>query len=76
MRGGYSGTFAAPPARTNVRLYGDENPLDGPAFETKVKLLAEIDACVRAKEPLCSRRRYFSARLGRWSKFRGPHSAN
>jgi hypothetical protein len=72
MRGGYSGTFAAPPARTNVRLYGDGNPLDGPAFETKVKLLAEIDACVRAKEPLCSRRRYFSARLGRWSKFRGP----
>src|ERR1700748_2720747 len=29
MRGGYSGSFAAPPAHTNVRLYGDDNPLDG-----------------------------------------------
>src|SRR5215471_16612049 len=37
VRGGYSGTFSAPPAHTNVKLYGDENPLDGPAFEAKVK---------------------------------------
>ena len=51
VRGGYSGTFAAAPPHTNVRLYGDENPLDGPGFETKVKLLAEIDAYVRQKEP-------------------------
>src|SRR6185295_9166100 len=42
VRGGYSGTFAAAPTHTNVRLYGDENPLDGVAFEAKVKLLAEI----------------------------------
>src|SRR3982751_1222571 len=26
VRTGYSGTFAAAPGRTNVRLYGDENP--------------------------------------------------
>src|SRR6195952_6132879 len=26
VRGGYSGNFAAAPAHTNVRLYGDENP--------------------------------------------------
>src|ERR1700744_2997024 len=51
VRGSYSGTFAAAPAHTNVRLYGDENPLDGLGFETKVKLLAEIDAYVRDKEP-------------------------
>src|ERR1700735_5805102 len=50
VRGGYSGTFAAAPPHTNVRLYGDENPLDGPGFETKVKLLAEIGAYVRQKE--------------------------
>jgi TldD protein len=51
VRGGYSGTFAAPPAHTNVRLYGDDNPLDAPNFETKVKLLGEIDAYVRDKDP-------------------------
>src|SRR5436189_6419497 len=33
VRTGYSGTFAAAPSRTNVRLYGDENPLDAPSFE-------------------------------------------
>ena len=51
VRGGYSGTFAAAPAHTNVRLYGDDNPLDAPGFEAKVKLLAEIDAYVRDKDP-------------------------
>src|ERR1700744_4615512 len=51
VRGGYAGTFAAAPPHTNVRLYGDENPLEGPSFETKVKLLAEIDAYVREKDP-------------------------
>src|ERR1700704_6064692 len=51
VRGGYSGTLAGAPAHTNVRLYGDENPLDAPGFESKVKLLAEIDAYVREKDP-------------------------
>src|SRR4051794_29565501 len=51
VRGGYSGSFAAAPPHTNVRLYGDENPLDAPGFESKVKLLAEIDAYVRDREP-------------------------
>src|SRR3984957_19963495 len=51
VRGGYSGTFAAAPGHSNVRLYGDDNPLDGPGFESKVKLLAEIDAYVRDKDP-------------------------
>src|SRR5215217_6843644 len=51
VRGGYSGNFAAAPGRTNVRLYGDDNPLDAPSFEAKVKLLGEIDAYVRDKDP-------------------------
>ena len=51
VKGGYSGQYAAAPARTNVRLYGDENPLGEPTFETKVKLLEAIDAYARAKDP-------------------------
>src|SRR5207253_5710805 len=44
VKGGYSGRYAAPPGRSNVRLYGDENPLGAPAFDTKVRLLETIDA--------------------------------
>jgi TldD protein len=51
VKGGYSGQYAAPPLRTNVRLYGDDNPLSEPAFETKIRLLGTIDAYVRAKDP-------------------------
>src|ERR1700755_3386101 len=61
VRGGYAGTFAAAPSHTNARLYSDENPLDGEAFETKVKPLAEIDAYVRDKDP---RVRQVSVSLG------------
>jgi TldD protein len=51
VNSGYSGHYAAPPSRTNVKLYGDDNPLLEPAFETKVRLLETIDAYIRAKEP-------------------------
>jgi TldD protein len=51
VKGGYSGRYAEPPGRTNVRLYGDENPLDAPSFETKVRLLETVDAYARAKDP-------------------------
>src|SRR3974390_2968463 len=51
VRGGYAGSFAAPPPHTNVKLYRDDNPLDAPGFESKVKLLAEIDAYLRDKDP-------------------------
>src|SRR5436853_4315265 len=51
VQGGYAGSYSQAPARTNVRLYGDENPLSAPSFETKVKLLEEIDAFARAKDP-------------------------
>ena len=61
VRGGYNGTFAAAPSHTNVKLYHDDNPLDAPGFEAKVKLLAEIDAYVRDKDP---RVRQVSVSLG------------
>ena len=50
VKGGHSGTYAEAPGRTNRKLYGDENPLGAPAFETKVKLLESIDAYARAKD--------------------------
>jgi TldD protein len=61
VRAGYSGKYAAPPTRTNVRLYGDENPLGGPDFQTKVRLLESIDAYARAKD---QRVRQVSASFG------------
>jgi TldD protein len=51
VKGGYSGRYAEPPGRTNARLYGDDNPLGTPGFETKVRLLEAIDAYARAKDP-------------------------
>jgi TldD protein len=50
VKGGYSGKIAGAPPRTNRRLYSDDNPLGAPSFETKIKLLEEIDAYVRAKD--------------------------
>jgi TldD protein len=50
VKGGHSGTYADAPARTNRKLYGDENPLGSPAFDAKVKLLESIDAYARAKD--------------------------
>src|SRR6185312_2239509 len=50
VKGGHSGTYAEAPARTNRKLYGDENPLGFPAFEAKVKLLESIDAYAREKD--------------------------
>jgi TldD protein len=50
VKGGYSGRYAEPPGRTNVRLYGDDNPLGAPTFETKVRLLETIDAYARARD--------------------------
>ncbi len=48
---GYSGSYAAAPARTNKRHYGEENPIGAPSFEEKVTLLGEIDAYLRARDP-------------------------
>ncbi|MBN9071451.1 MAG: metalloprotease TldD [Rhizobiales bacterium] len=51
VKGGYSGTLADAPARTNRHLYADENPIAAPGFEAKARLLTEIDAYVRGSDP-------------------------
>jgi TldD protein len=61
VKGGYSGRYAAPPARTNAKLYGDDNPLGSPSFDAKVRLLEAIDAYARGKDP---RVRQVTASLG------------
>jgi TldD protein len=61
VKGGHSGTYAEPPGRTNRKLYGDDNPLQLPAFDAKVKLLEEIDAYARGKD---ARVRQVSASIG------------
>jgi TldD protein len=48
---GHGGTIALPPPPTNRILYDDANPISAVPFETKVALLAEIDAYLRAKDP-------------------------
>lgn len=50
VKAGHSGTLASGPARTNVHLYDETNPLDQVDFESKVALLKEIDAYARAKD--------------------------
>ena len=51
VKSGYSGTLAERPQGTNRHLYGDENPIAAPGFEAKARLLEEIDAYLRAKDP-------------------------
>jgi len=48
---GHAGVAAAGPARTNKHLYTDIDPLGTAGFETKVKLLEEMNAYARAKDP-------------------------
>ena len=43
--------MAAPPRRNNRHLYTDASPLDGVPFAAKVKLLEDIDAAARARDP-------------------------
>jgi TldD protein len=51
VKSGYSGRYAAAPARSNVKLYGEDNPIGAPGFEAKARLLETIDAYARAKDP-------------------------
>jgi TldD protein len=48
---GYDGVAAEGPRDTNVRLYGEDDPLASPGFADKVALLQEIDAFARARDP-------------------------
>src|ERR1700709_1640128 len=62
----YSGTIAAGPPRSNVKLYTDIDPLETAGFEKKVKLLEEMNAYARAKD---SRVHQVSASLsGEWQR--------
>jgi TldD protein len=61
VKSGHSGSYAEAPGRSNIRLYSDDNPLAGPSFEAKVKLLEAIDANARQKDP---RVRQVSVSLG------------
>jgi len=47
VSGGHSGTYTDAPRKTNTSLYGPENPLAAPDFETKARLLEKIDAYAR-----------------------------
>ncbi len=51
VHAGHGGTLALPPQGTNRSLYTDANPLGEVGFETKVKLLADMDAYARARDP-------------------------
>lgn len=62
---GKGGAIADGPARTNTKLYSDENPLGDMAFEEKTKLLEDINNYARSKD---ARVRQVSASLsGEWS---------
>ena len=51
VKSGYTGTWAAGPQKTNVKLYSDANPIESAPFDDKTKLLADIDQYARAKDP-------------------------
>ena len=64
VEAGRGGTLAGPPQGTNRHLYTDENPLPGVDFERKVKLLAEMDAYARSRNPRV--RQVMVSLLGSW----------
>ncbi|MGP1394530.1 MAG: metalloprotease TldD [Inquilinaceae bacterium] len=79
VRAGHGGTQAEPPGGTNARLYSDANPLSAVPFETKVKLLQEIDAYARARDPRV--RQVMASLAGEWQAVRivradGRHAAD
>ncbi len=50
VHAGQGGTISSPPTGTNSQLYVDDNPLSLVDFETKVKLLKDMDAYARSKD--------------------------
>src|SRR5580692_5475992 len=48
---GYSGSASVGPVRTNTKLYTDIDPLRSAEFGVKVKLLEDMNAYARAKDP-------------------------
>jgi len=63
---GHSGTLAGGPARSNIKLYPDIDPLETAHFEKKVALLEQMNAYARGRDP---RVRQVSASLsGEWQR--------
>lgn len=65
VRAGHDGSLALGPTGTNRTLYTDLNPLSAVPFEQKVKLLAEIDAYARGKDPRV--RQVMASLSGEWN---------
>jgi len=64
VKPGSGGVMAGGPARTNAKLYREDNPLGELGVEAKTKLLADINDYARGKDP---RVRQVSASLsGEW----------
>lgn len=64
VKAGHQGSWAAEPPKTNRALYTADNPLTAVPFETKVKVLQDIDTYARDMDP---RVRQVSASLtGEW----------
>jgi len=55
---------AEPPRASNARLYTDANPLAGMAFAARTRLLGEIDAYARGRDPLV--RQVMASLAGEW----------
>ena len=64
VRSGHAGTYAEAPVGTNRTLYSDDNPLAAVAMQKKVKLLTEIDAYARARDPRV--RQVMASLMGEW----------
>ncbi|MEM6748182.1 MAG: metalloprotease TldD [Pseudomonadota bacterium] len=54
VKRGHGGTLAAAPPRTNRHLYVADDPLAAIPFDVKTKLLQDIDAYARDKDPRVS----------------------
>ena len=50
VKRGHAGVLAPPPPGTNRKLYDAVDPVAHPGFDTKVKLLQEIDAYCRTRD--------------------------
>lgn len=68
VRQGRSGTLDVAPRPTNARLYDDANPLAAMDFAAKTRLLAEIDAHARGRDPRV--RQVMASLAGEWQVVR------
>jgi TldD protein len=76
---GWDGTFAPPPPGTNRSLYRADNPLALVPFETKTRLLTDIDSYARGKDERV--RQVIASLAGEWQAVQvirpgGEHAAD